>query len=274
MKKVLFLVFIVIMAGLAAKAAAGSPVKVVVNGEPLSFDVTPRIESGRLMVSLRAVAEALGAVVEWDEASGTATVTGGSASFVLNLYRHRALAGPVAPDDYAALGAVTALRRHIAEQHWTDPCTWNPAKVLIKYEVMYLTNDSLAIAPPPLRDFRGAQRGAYHITVRLYFADFSGSAVRAGTLLYEEKVAHKERVLSRRGPTPSGFWYEDWEFTVAPKGEPLLREHRENGSYRAELEQGGFGWEVVASRGPLKTQELKRPPVLVDPVTAGSPPTP
>src|SRR5665647_863856 len=49
-------------------------IKVFVNGEKLAFDVEPFIESGRTLVPIRRIFEALGAVVTWDEQTQTATV--------------------------------------------------------------------------------------------------------------------------------------------------------------------------------------------------------
>ncbi|MBQ4159485.1 MAG: copper amine oxidase N-terminal domain-containing protein [Clostridia bacterium] len=53
--------------------AEGNNVSVVVNGQALYFDVPPQIISGRTMVPLRAIFEALGATVSWDVATKTVT---------------------------------------------------------------------------------------------------------------------------------------------------------------------------------------------------------
>lgn len=51
-------------------------VSVLVNGQPLQSDVRPFINAdGRTMLPVRAIAEALGADVQWDEATQTATLT-------------------------------------------------------------------------------------------------------------------------------------------------------------------------------------------------------
>lgn len=50
-----------------------SQVKVLINGQPLSFDVQPIIINGRTLVPIRAIAEALGAVVSWDEKTSSVT---------------------------------------------------------------------------------------------------------------------------------------------------------------------------------------------------------
>lgn len=53
--------------------SAEKPVTVTVDGQTVNFDVQPRLIGGRTMVPLRAIFEALGATVEWDEESQTVT---------------------------------------------------------------------------------------------------------------------------------------------------------------------------------------------------------
>jgi len=55
-----------LLTALAFGAGAETPLAVVVNDEAVSFDVPPRIESGRVLVPLRFASEALGATVEWN----------------------------------------------------------------------------------------------------------------------------------------------------------------------------------------------------------------
>lgn len=52
---------------------AATPWRVLINNAPLQFDVPPVIEQGRTLVPMRAIFEALGASVHWDEATGTVT---------------------------------------------------------------------------------------------------------------------------------------------------------------------------------------------------------
>ena len=55
------------LAFLAATAVyAQDTIKVIVNGKEVTGDVSPQIVNGRTLVSLRIVAEALGAKVDWD----------------------------------------------------------------------------------------------------------------------------------------------------------------------------------------------------------------
>lgn len=66
------------MAGDAAEAfapsgpAAGTGFSVKLNGRPVIFDVSPRLEDGRFLVPLRPVLEAMGAKVSWYSDTGTA----------------------------------------------------------------------------------------------------------------------------------------------------------------------------------------------------------
>ncbi len=57
-------------------AQSGNDVKVVLNGNAVAFDQPPIIESGRTLVPIRAIFEALGATVSWDQATQTATAVG------------------------------------------------------------------------------------------------------------------------------------------------------------------------------------------------------
>ncbi len=54
----------------------GSQLSVEVNGSQVSFDQPPIILNGRTMVPFRAIAEVLGATVEWDSASNKVTISG------------------------------------------------------------------------------------------------------------------------------------------------------------------------------------------------------
>lgn len=70
---VLSLIMVIGMFCMPASATSG--VKVVLNGKEISFDVQPQIINGRTMVPMRAIFEALGAKVEWNNDTRTATGT-------------------------------------------------------------------------------------------------------------------------------------------------------------------------------------------------------
>lgn len=60
-------------------------VTVFLDGKQVSFEVAPVIENGRTLVPLRAIFEAMGAIVSWDDKTRTVTATKGSDYVVLPL---------------------------------------------------------------------------------------------------------------------------------------------------------------------------------------------
>ena len=75
MKKITAIILSVIMLMSTMTMAAESEISVLVDGERLSFDVPPQIIDGRTMVPIRAIFEAMGAEVSWDDATKTAIST-------------------------------------------------------------------------------------------------------------------------------------------------------------------------------------------------------
>jgi len=55
-----------------------TPIRVLLNGRPIQFDQPPIIQNGRTLVPLRAIFEAMGATVEWDQATKTVTAMRGT----------------------------------------------------------------------------------------------------------------------------------------------------------------------------------------------------
>ncbi|MBQ9920630.1 MAG: copper amine oxidase N-terminal domain-containing protein, partial [Clostridia bacterium] len=70
----LFLVLLILSFSLIT-TFANEDINVYLDGELLTFDVPPIIRNGRTLVPLRAIFEKLGATVDWDEATQTATAT-------------------------------------------------------------------------------------------------------------------------------------------------------------------------------------------------------
>ncbi len=60
-------------------------IQVFVNGEEIMFDVPPKIENGRTLVPMRAIFEALGAEVLWDDTTKTVTAKKGDNTVVLTI---------------------------------------------------------------------------------------------------------------------------------------------------------------------------------------------
>ena len=68
MKKIaLFLIITLVCSLFVFPAGAEDDITVLVDGKPVAFDVAPVMKADRVFIPLRAVGEALGAFVEWDE---------------------------------------------------------------------------------------------------------------------------------------------------------------------------------------------------------------
>lgn len=57
---------------------SAQPITVTLDGNKLTFEVEPVLENGRVLVPLRSIFEALGARVDWDEATSTVTAVKGN----------------------------------------------------------------------------------------------------------------------------------------------------------------------------------------------------
>ncbi|MCL1810139.1 MAG: stalk domain-containing protein, partial [Clostridiales bacterium] len=66
-------------------APPSQDVKVVVNGKALTFDQPPIIENSRTLVPLRAIFEALGATVDWNQSKQTVTAVKGGVTVSLTI---------------------------------------------------------------------------------------------------------------------------------------------------------------------------------------------
>ncbi|NLD45833.1 MAG: copper amine oxidase N-terminal domain-containing protein [Clostridiaceae bacterium] len=58
---------------IVGRSLGEKPVKVYLNGKKLNFDSVPVIENGRTLVPMRAIFEALGAEVTWDDRNKSVT---------------------------------------------------------------------------------------------------------------------------------------------------------------------------------------------------------
>ena len=87
-KALLCLAAALLIIGCAAPAAMAQEekaIQVFVDNIPVAFDVKPVIQDGRTLVPFRAIAEALGVQVEWDDASKTVTATDGEKVVALQI---------------------------------------------------------------------------------------------------------------------------------------------------------------------------------------------
>lgn len=98
---------IAVMFPLGQAAHATGTISVLVDGKTLSMDSPPVQENGRVLVPLRAIFEAIGASVGWDQKTSTITAKKGDTTVVLKLGEKNAKVGAttVTLDVPARLGA-------------------------------------------------------------------------------------------------------------------------------------------------------------------------
>jgi len=70
-----FCILLVICLTIITPATAAQPIRVILDGITLLFDVQPNTVDGRTMVPMRVIFEALGAEVQWNAATSTITAT-------------------------------------------------------------------------------------------------------------------------------------------------------------------------------------------------------
>ena len=70
---------------LTTAVAFAQEIKVLVNGTAVTFDQPPVIENGRTLVPLRAIFEALGADVDWEQSTQTVTAIKGDITIILKI---------------------------------------------------------------------------------------------------------------------------------------------------------------------------------------------
>ncbi len=131
MKKILFIVTAVILTSVMAFSCFAVPaVTVKLDGETLNFEQPPVIIEGRTLVPLRAIFEALGASVEWDDATKTVTSAKGNVTIKLTigsnvLYKNGEAVELDVPAQIVGEGYTMVPARAIAESYgvivdWDD----------------------------------------------------------------------------------------------------------------------------------------------------------
>ena len=85
MKKLICAFLSVLMLLSSVSALADTPIGIYLNGQKLETDVAPIIVNDRTMVPFRAVLEALGAEVSWNEAVKKVFATLGTKNIILTI---------------------------------------------------------------------------------------------------------------------------------------------------------------------------------------------
>lgn len=89
MKKIISLLItvVLVMSSLICLSVADEGITVYLEGRKINFDVPPQTINGRTMVPIRAIFEAMGATVSWDEATQTAISTKNNTTVKMTLNR-------------------------------------------------------------------------------------------------------------------------------------------------------------------------------------------
>lgn len=85
------LIILVALILILSNVVSAEPIKVLVNNEKLTLPIDPVIVGGRTLVPLRAIFEAMGATVEWEQSTKTITGTKGDTIIKLQLNNKTAL---------------------------------------------------------------------------------------------------------------------------------------------------------------------------------------
>lgn len=140
----LFILMVGLLISLHPGMAVANPkpnnsVQVILNGNVLDFEVPPIIENGRTLVPLRAIFEALGASVSWDQTSRTVTARQGATTVLLPLDSTHALVNNnLTPLDVPAKiinGRTLAPLRFVGEAFGSH-VVWNNATQTINIDAV------------------------------------------------------------------------------------------------------------------------------------------
>ena len=122
-------------------------VKVLVDGQPVAFDVPPAIAGGRVLVPLRGVFERLGAVVAWDNRTQTVLAQRGATSVALTIGAAQAMINgqPAALDVPPMLiGGRTMVPLRFVSQALGANVVWDAPSATVA-----ITTQAAKPAPPP-----------------------------------------------------------------------------------------------------------------------------
>ena len=82
---IVLLVFCAMFIGISQALADEADVKIVINGDPQTFDQPSVIKNGRTLVPMRKIFEALGVAVTWDDQTQTASAVKGDTAVSLKI---------------------------------------------------------------------------------------------------------------------------------------------------------------------------------------------
>lgn len=205
----------VMFASMLAVSGAQTPapyVKVFVDGQLISFDVPPMIQSGRVLVPLRGVFERLGAVVAWDPATQTVLAARADTEVALQIGNPQArINGQVAMMDVPAMvvSGRTLVPLRFVSQVLGSQVSWDAATATVQ-----IVSQGAAAPPalPPSQSYPGAPGAPAPAPTN---TTVSGTAVRvnanpaqimvqSGNAVYTYSVAPTTAVIRTNTANGSG----------------------------------------------------------------------
>ncbi len=205
----------VMFASMLAVSGAQTPapyVKVFVDGQLISFDVPPMIQSGRVLVPLRGVFERLGAVVAWDPATQTVLAARADTEVALQIGNPQArINGQVAMMDVPAMvvSGRTLVPLRFVSQVLGSQVSWDAATATVQI----ISQGGVAPpALPPPQSYPGAPGAPAPAPTN---TTVSGTAVRvnanpaqimvqSGNAVYTYSVAPSTAVIRTNTANGSG----------------------------------------------------------------------
>ncbi|MEG1662326.1 MAG: copper amine oxidase N-terminal domain-containing protein, partial [Clostridiales bacterium] len=142
---VTLVVTMAVLFGQSGQAWAYPAVTVLVNGSKVAMDVLPIIEDGRTLVPVRAVGEALGASVEWNQKTRKVTVKNSQDTIVLTIDSNAAtVSGLPKPLDVPAriVAGRTVIPLRFVSENFGARVTWDQASYTVTIDTANQT------APP------------------------------------------------------------------------------------------------------------------------------
>ena len=254
MKKKIFAIALaaVLVCGLLAMGgpALASGISVVIDGVPVTFDQPPIIEDGRTLVPLRAIFEALGAVIDWEQSTQTVTAVKGDVTVIMqignNVYTRNGvqITLDVPPQ---LVGGRTMVPARASGESFGAHVDWDQAS----QTVIISTDGAVTPPPPPVALSNGTTPGNlqnygwYAISGEWIY--YRGGQSMSGRSLFRERVEPRrennrnefDRTELARGVNPSAInVVGDQVFYISG---------RDRGIYRVGVD--GSGNTLVTARG-------------------------